>query len=275
MTLHHIPQNSDSDDIRELLPAYAIGAVDLLEAARVEAYLKLNPEARSEVAEYAAAAGLLIGGVIRREPPTALRQKLLDAARAQRPSPKLNVQTKPSQSQSNRIIKTPLWAWISVVAAVVLLVMNVFWIAQVNELRARQTILEQTNQDQLVALQRSNQAEMTDAMTIMVTGTKAELMDDSGAMRAMVMWQPGHSEAVMFTHSLPPLDESRTYQLWLIDEVGTSISAGTFTVDSDGRATLMFNAQTTIDAMGGFGISVEPMGGSSEPTTAPLAISAL
>lgn len=263
------------DDIRDLLPAYALGIADSDEAARVEAYLKQHPEARQEIAEYAAAAGLMMGGVPRRDPPTALRQKLLDTARAQRPMPKIEVVPKSKPMPSPVVAKTPLWAWSSAAAAVVLLIMNFFWMGQVNDLRARQTILEQTNQDQLAALQRASQTQMTNAMTMMVSGTKSELMDDSGAARAMVVWQPGHSEALMFTHSLPPLDESRTYQLWLIDEAGNPISAGTFTVDSDGRATLMFNAQTAIDAMDGFGISVEPMGGSDAPTTTPLAVSAL
>lgn len=276
MTSQHIPPTPNPDDIRDLLFAYAIGATDPDEAARVEVYLRDHPEAAAEAAEIAAAASLLMGGVKRREPPAMLRQKVLDAARAQRPAPKLTALPKPSPSPSTRkTISRPLWAWASTAAAVVLLVMNVFWMNQVSELRARQTVLEQTNQDQLAALQAASQAQITDAMTIMVTGTKSELMDDAGEMRAMVMWQPGKSEALMFTHSLPPLDESRTYQLWLLDAGGTPISAGTFTVDSDGRATLIFDAQTALDALGGFGISVEPMGGSQAPTTTPLAVGQL
>lgn len=269
-TQYNTPSNED--DIRDMLPAYAVGATDPDESARVQAYLKQHPEAAREAAEYAAAAGLLMGGVTRRDPPPALRQKILATARAQG---QLRSQTRPSPSSVRQPRTMQWWAWGATAAAVVLLVMNVLMMGQLSELRTRQTILEQTNQDQLAALQRASQATLTQALTIWVTGTKAELMDDAGEMRAMVMWQPGHSEAVMFTHSLPPLDESRIYQLWLIDEAGTPISAGTFSVDAQGRATLMFNAQTAIDAMGGVGISVEPMGGSAVPTTPPLAITEL
>lgn len=262
----------NEDDIRDVLPAYAVGAADPEEAARVQAYLKQHPEAAREVAEYAAAAGLLMGGVTRRDPPPALRQKLLEAARAQRPAQN---QARPISSNRQKFVIPTWWAWGATAAAMILLVMNVLMMGQMAELRARQAALEQTNQDQLAALQRASQATLNEALTIWVTGTKAELMDDSGEMRAMVMWQPGESEAVMFTHSLPPLDESRIYQLWLIDEAGTPVSAGTFSVDASGRATLMFDAQTAIDALNGLGISVEPMGGSALPTTPPLAITEL
>ncbi len=284
MTSQPIPETSNPENARDLLASYAIGATDPAEAARAVDYLRQHPEAAAEATDYAAAALLLVAGVPRRDPPAAMRQKLLDAARAQRPpiaqpvaaAPKLHVLPRMTPKPASlRSAQRPILAWVSTAAAVVLLVMNMFWMSQVNELRARQTVLEQTNQAQLVALQQVSQAQITDAMTIMVTGTKSELVDDSGAMRAMVMWQPGHSEALMFTHSLPTLDQTRTYQLWLIDADGTPISAGTFIVDSDGRATLMFNAQIALDTFNAFGISVEPLGGSATPTTPPMAVGAL
>jgi len=284
MTSQPIPTPPDSEDARDLLPAYAIGATDAAEIARVADYLRQHPDAAISLADYTATAALLMGGVPRRDPPTALRQKVLDAAHAQRPvmTPPIMPVFTPhilprnvAPNRSARLAQRPILAWVSSAAAVILLFMNLFWMSEVNDLRARQAVLEQANQAQMVVLQQISQKQMTDAVTMMVTGTKSELMDEAGAMRAMVMWEPGQTEALMFTHSLPILDQSRTYQLWLIDESGTPISAGTFSVDSDGRATLMFDAQMTLDALNGFGISVEPMGGSSAPTTTPLAMSAL
>jgi len=282
MTSQTIPPTPESEDVRALLPAYAIGATDASESARVEDYLRQHPEEAGEASEYAAAASLLMLGIPRRDPPAALRQKLLDAARAQAPivAPRLQVVPRSTTAQplaSKRVSQRqrPLLAWVSTAAAAVLLVMNVFWMSQVNDLRARQTELEQTNQTQLAALQQINQERITDALTMMVTGTRSDLMDDSGATRALVMWQPGHTEALMFTHSLPVLDSNHTYQLWLIDEAGTPVSAGTFSVDSNGRATLIFDAQIALDAFNAFGISEEPTGGSTAPTTTPLAVGAL
>lgn len=292
MTQHHNPTPIPPDDPRDLLASYAVGATDPDESARVEAYLRDHPEAKAEVAEYAAAATLFSADVPLREPPAALRQKLLDSVRSQPPtrlSPKFVQPTAskppviPSAVPAGGSTKRTLFpaaavAWFSTAAAVALLAMNIFWMSQVNDLRQRQAALEAENlaqQAQVASLERASQERLTDAVTIMVTGNKAELMDDEGESRAMVMWQPGNTEAVMFTHSLPVLDESRTYQLWLIDADGNPISAGTFTVDADGRATLLFNADAGIEAFDALGISVEPAGGSPAPTTQPLAVSAL
>jgi anti-sigma-K factor RskA len=269
MNHHAAPTPPPSDSPQDLLAAYSIGATDPAETQAVRDYLNHKPADRQEVNEYTAAAALLLSGVPMRQPSPALRQKLLDAARAVTPV-----------TPPKRLVRPRSWfvAWAASAAAVVLLVMNGIWLSQLSALSARQAQLEtltQNQQIQMAALEAANHELMNKAMTIMVTGTKAELMDDSGEMRAMVMWQPGHSEAVMFTHSLPSLDETRTYQLWLIDEQDQMISAGTFSVDAEGRATLMFNAQAALDAFDGFGISVEPMGGSVTPTSKPLAVAGL
>lgn len=266
MNHHAIPTPSSNDTPQDLLAAYSIGATDPDETQLVRDHLRLVPSDQQKVDEYTAAAALLLSGVPMRQPPPALRQKLLNAARAVNPT----VTPKPP-------IRPRSWfvAWATSAAAIVLLVMNGVWLSQLSALSARQAQLEtltQSQQAQLAALEAASHEQMNKAMTIMVTGIKAELMDDSGKMRAMVMWQPGHSEAVMFTHSLPLLDETRTYQLWLIDEQEQMVSAGTFTVDAEGRATLMFNAQAALDAFNGFGISVEPVGGSATPTSKPLAV---
>ncbi|MCU0475195.1 MAG: anti-sigma factor [Anaerolineae bacterium] len=302
MNQHHTPPPTPPDAPRDLLGAYAIGATDADEAARVREYLHNTPEAQADLGDAAMTAALMMAAVPRRDPPPALRDKLLQAARAtsasqptQRtqpvrpPAPTLQALPKvvspPVQPPTARA-RTPWVAWVAGAAAAVLLFMNVYWMSEVNSLRARQADLERQSAEQVASLQAQSdaqlaqieqikQAEMNEAMTLMVSGAKAELMDDDGEMRAMVMWEPGQAEGVMFTHSLPSLDDTRTYQLWLIDEQGNPISAGTFTVDNDGRATLMFSAADALDAFAGLGISVEPMGGSPTPTTTPLALAQL
>ncbi len=64
--------------------------------------------------------------------------------------------------------------------------------------------------------------------------------------------------------NLPPPESGQTYQAWLI--VGqTPISAGTFAVDPSGRA-LYTIANPPAGAFDAFGVSLEPAGGSQQPT---------
>jgi anti-sigma-K factor RskA len=64
---------------------------------------------------------------------------------------------------------------------------------------------------------------------------------------------------------LPPLDEHQQYQLWLIDD-GTRTSGGVFSVKEDGYASLWVGAPKALGSYKRFGITIEPEGGSPEPT---------
>lgn len=67
---------------------------------------------------------------------------------------------------------------------------------------------------------------------------------------------------------VPVLDESQTYQLWLID--GTVIdSAGLFRPDEDGTVEQRFDDLDPSDVV--MGVTVEPAGGSDTPTEPVLA----
>ena len=74
--------------------------------------------------------------------------------------------------------------------------------------------------------------------------------------------------------SAAALDSAQTYQLWLIDE-GQPRSAGVFNPDATGWAWLAFSVEEALTDYQALGISVEPAGGSEQPTTTPLALGAI
>ena len=75
-------------------------------------------------------------------------------------------------------------------------------------------------------------------------------------------------EAVVVLRGLPELDEDQTYQLWYIDDPDVPLirSAGTIGPSVDTSPTLL----TEIDDAQLVALSVEPSGGSEQPTTTPL-----
>lgn len=77
-------------------------------------------------------------------------------------------------------------------------------------------------------------------------------------------------EAVVTAADIPSLPGSRVYQLWVITASGTARSAGLLTITSSGSgAPLLASGVLPGDRLG---ITVEPAGGSAQPTTTPVVI---
>jgi anti-sigma-K factor RskA len=79
-----------------------------------------------------------------------------------------------------------------------------------------------------------------------------------------------HHEAVVTTAGLPRPPGSRVYQLWVITGAGTARSVGLLAITSTGSA----GPALAADVLPGdrLGITVEPAGGTAQPTTTPVVI---
>jgi anti-sigma-K factor RskA len=91
--------------------------------------------------------------------------------------------------------------------------------------------------------------------------------DVEGGGQASVVASEIRGEVVLITDDLPELSPDQTYQLWLIapDEI---TSAGVVDVPDSGDVTYL-----TAGDLGGvttIALSVEPLGGSEQPTTTPV-----
>jgi anti-sigma-K factor RskA len=77
-------------------------------------------------------------------------------------------------------------------------------------------------------------------------------------------------EAVVTTAGVPSLPETRVYQLWIMTSSGAAKSAGLLTVTSSGStAPVLASGVLPVDRLG---ITVEPAGGTAQPTTTPVVI---
>ncbi len=74
------------EELRDLIPAYALDALDPDAARAVEAHLRACDECRGEVSSLQAVAAELAAGVAPVEPPPALRARVLAAVRPRRPA---------------------------------------------------------------------------------------------------------------------------------------------------------------------------------------------
>ncbi len=95
---------------------------------------------------------------------------------------------------------------------------------------------------------------------------------DIGAGHATVIYSKSEQKVALIAHQLPALTKSQTYQLWLIaDQNGGEkfTSAGTFSPDGAGNVTATVTGDVSATAK--MGVTIEPAGGSAQPTSAPIA----
>ncbi|MEX2424930.1 MAG: anti-sigma factor [Acidimicrobiia bacterium] len=87
-------------------------------------------------------------------------------------------------------------------------------------------------------------------------------VDDSPFTATRIVYSREVGRVLFVADDLPDPGEERTYQLWLIDDNGPR-SAGTFRPE-DGRTTVVLEG--TAEAGSVVGLTVEPGGGSPQPT---------
>lgn len=116
---------NDCDSLRDLLPAYSIGATDPEETAMLQAKLKECPELAAELDHYAQVSAALAQAVPVHNPPPELLGNLLQAAR---------------QSQPLRRWRFS-WAALAACLALLLVVSNLFWAVRLNAETLRQVDL--------------------------------------------------------------------------------------------------------------------------------------
>jgi hypothetical protein len=260
----------DCETLRGLIPAYSMGITDADESRLVEALLPRCPEVAVELDDFALLSQSMLFSAPPLVPPAGLHDKILAAATGTQPKPPRAVPPHPqSITLWERLQRTfaaprlaPAFAALALVAIVLLVGSNLYWILEVNTLQEREkqiTALVQQQENVLAALGGRETRRLELAST---SGTSAAY--------ATVLWNPNADLALLAAQDFPTLNPGRAYQLWLIDG-DQRISAGVFEVDQSGAGMLVFEPSEPIDSVDAVGITEEPAGGSPGPTTSPIA----
>lgn len=234
----------DRETFLDLIPAYALGALDSEERAAFEAWLSTDPEAQRLLAEYQAVADSLVLMTPARQAPNHLEADLrrrLAESRGQSPV------VAPRRPASRRTSRTWLWRPLAVAAVVALVAAAVlFWTAtQViapNDSAAQ--LFAELGQHENVRRIALTPAEGQDQLA-------GELVSD-GTRAVIQVWQ------------LPALSSDQTFELWLVDEDGPQ-SGGLIEAEPPGEPTyIIVPLDKPLEDYQGFGVSIEPAGGSPE-----------
>ncbi len=226
----------------ENIPAYALGALDADDVAALEAHLEECASCRTELAEYNAIGESLLTTVPPKQPSAMLRKQLqsqLPSAR-KKPSPKFT------------------WSFYRLaagVAVIALLALNLISLNQTRQIQNQQAeLMNQVNDAQFVLAMLSYPGvERLSVEGEDVTGSF--LLDGDRNIAALIVW------------NMPQLSKKQTYQAWLIDPQGGRVSAGIFIPQTDeAYTTQIITTGSGFSNYVGIGVTVEPAGGSDQPT---------
>lgn len=226
-----------STDIHALSGAYALDAITEFERAEFERHLQGCAHCQDEVQGFRATA-ICLADASSDQPPAELRAKILADARGVRPLP-------PIESTVHRRRRVPALAAAAamVVAAGAGLTATVWrpWQPDIVQLSL-------ADQVRTAADARTWSTQLPDGGTMSVTRSQSV-----GA-------------AVWTSTGVGPAPEGRVYELWLQKPDESLVPAGLM---SSGDGELVLRGDTTRAI--GAGLTVEPAGGSSAPTTKPVA----
>lgn len=246
--------------IENLLPFYVLDALTDEERDQVEAYLRDHPEARAQIEEMNKTASALPFGVKPAEPSPRTKKALM--ARVAVDGRERG--SKASQP-SRRVMRfEAIFQVLSLGAAVTAIIWAVMLNIQLTRLQDQVSLLNDALVAQSNSLQEINskisQPSAPPVVTISLSGT-----DVRPEAHGELIANPNSNSAVLVIAGLGQLEAGKTYQVWLIDGGGPQ-SAGLLPVDANGQGVLVVTSDLTIGSFQALGISVEPDGGSQQPT---------
>lgn len=240
------------DDVAALISAHALGALEPDQAALAERHIAASDDCRRAYEDALETAAALALAVVDSEPPAELRERILAAARAERPAGAVPLTRAPAPRRRFRLagLLTPStgFAVVGVAAAIVLALVAVSQHDSASSARDRQ--------EALVAILSA-----PDARIVPLAATAG------GQPGGRVIVSHGRAALVSSLQRPPP---GRTYQAWGLRSGGASpVPLPTFSRDG---------AVLILDDVGkytGVGVTVEPNGGSQRPSSQPFVVASL
>jgi anti-sigma factor RsiW len=227
--------------IHELTAGYALDALTPEERAVYELHLAECEHCREELASFWETTAALAVTASGPEPNAALRERVLEAVRAEPPQ---NVV--PFESRRRRL--APALGAVAAVAAVVALALGIWGASLSSDLDETRAALER---EQAAAAVLAD----PDARSVaLVEGDGRLVVSPDG-------------EAVLVVDGLGPAPAGKTYELWVSAQGEDPVPAGLFP-GSDGRDVALVDG--TVDSGEVVLVTIEPAGGVDAPTTEPI-----
>lgn len=288
-------------ELRDMAPAYVLGALSPEETAAFELALATSKELVAEVDAYRAVV-TKIGSASEIAPPPALRARFLEKIAGQGVSastlndrasspPNTNTTAAPSEpvappaltvsrggaSNAPRTDEKPQTGrnWLTGIFAAGLAASLIFAIQRNSQVSTLNT--ELAERDSILAARTVQLAQADSTLNTILEADRNLVMvnlvqaPDSGPTMRF-FWNVKQQRGVLHTAGLRPAEAGRVYQMWLIKD-GKAVPSRTFNTGADGKS-LEVNIELPENTVGvtAVAITVEPTGGSPQPTSTPFLV---
>jgi anti-sigma-K factor RskA len=254
--------NERFEDLKE---AYVLGALPEKERLSFEDYLAAHPERQAEVDELGAVAGLLAFSPQEQEPSPGLRSRVMEVVEAEAEPRRVGGRSTFARFGDYLSVRS-LALGAAALLVIGLLSWNVMLQGQVEDLQGRVQDAQGQVQDlQAQVEDAQDQQHIQHSQTIELEGSWA----DQGANAEVASIHK--NQVVLVAKDMPSVPEDRTCQIWVISN-DVPKPSGLFQPDGNMTATPITNSITKADVIA---VTVEPAGGSEQPTSDPVLLAEL
>lgn len=221
------------EEVDELLGAYALGALTPDEQAQVTEHLD-GCDKHPEAAEMRAVAAAFALSAPEREPPAALKSRIMAEVRGETPRPADDPGPGPLE-RLRGVLRTPWLPYLASGAAIAAVALFALYFGLVQD---------------------------EDGGSRSVYTLSGE-----GGISGELVVEPGDTPPVMTVNGLDPLPDGQTYQIWALGD-GRPAPAGFLAINATGEAIGIVT--TDLSQANAVAVTIEPAGGSLQPTSDPV-----
>ena len=247
----------------DLKDAYVLGALPEEERLSFEDYLAAHPERQAEIDELGAVAGLLAFSPQEQEPSPELRRRVMEVVEAEAEPRRVRGRSTFAKVGDYLSVRS-LALGAAALLVIGLLSWNVLLQSQVEVLQGRVQDAQGRVQD-LQAQVENARDQRQQSPTVELEGSWA----DQGANAKVVSIR--ENQVILVARNMPSVPEDQTCQIWVI-KGDVPKPSGLFQPDGNGTATPITNSIKKADVIA---VTVEPAGGSEQPTSDPVLLAEL
>jgi len=255
-----------------IIESYVLGDLSEAEANEVETLAERHPEVKAEISE----TEMALEGLARKaavKPRSGLKDDLFSKIDSKASEVKSRPEPTPSAATQTKVVEISRnnrpWQWLSAAAVALLIFSTVLafyyrsqW--QSAELQLASYIAQEQELSQEYQALRSDFEQLMEQKTQVFTNPDFQQVRLQGtevapSAFALVYWNDASDQVYLNPAGLPEPEAGKQYQLWGIVD-GQPASAGVFDLQDD------LVAMQQIDGASAFAITLEPRGGSENPT---------